>query len=103
MSKALRICSGKTTEKERSRHGKGQLRDTLKLGSWLFSSKEGCAGKKVADETILLAFKENWSLAKLLRKLGVKGMMTRSGVQSLPAGTLPNKSEMVCFNVIVDI
>ena len=98
MSKTLRVCSAKPTEKVRVKHGKGQLQDTYKLFCWLFSNKKACGGKKVSDEVVIEALQGNWSLGKLLRKLNA-GMTNRSGVQGLPAGTLPTKSESVMFHL----
>jgi len=100
VSKALWVCSAKTTEKERVKQGKGQLRDTYKLFCWLFSAKKGCGGKKVSDDVVVEALRGNWSLGKLLRKINAQGMTNCSGVQGLSIGTLPTKSESVMFHLV---
>ena len=79
----------------RTRHGKGQLRDRMKLVGFLFSKKQGCAGLEVKHATVKKAFLQNWSIAKMLKHLALKNVTKPSDVQKIPSGTLPTKTESV--------
>ena len=95
MTRALRLSSAKPSVEARARHGKGQLRDRMKLVGFLFSKKQGCAGLEVKHPTVKKAFLENWSIGKMLKQLALKNVKKPSDVQKIPSGTLPTKTESV--------